>query len=170
MATCKDIAGLTDAAHAIVVLRDALERWLHGGPTEHVLLGGVPVPTLRNLVATIDERESMAAEEAIADGIREVVVLKNQVAQMEAAVAAQVASLRGLTPTASPLPEGTPPTAAWDPETGILSLGIPAGPSGPQGPPGPPGEAPVIDVIECGGAYAHALTHLDGGHAAGPEA
>lgn len=60
---CKDIAGLMDAAYAIMVLRDTLERWLHGLPTEDVILGGVPVPTLRKLVATIDERESRAAED-----------------------------------------------------------------------------------------------------------
>lgn len=166
---CKDIAGLMDAAYAIMVLRDTLERWLHGLPTEDVILGGVPVPTLRKLVATIDERESRAAEEAIDDGIRSVVVLKNRVAALADAVDDQVTTLKGITPTAAPLAENAAPTAAWDAVTGILALGIPAGKTGATGPAGPPGTAPVIDSIDCGGAYSQPLTILDGGHAAGTE-
>lgn len=169
MTTCSDIQGLMEAAAAVVALRNTLERWLHGSPAEDVMLGGVAVPTLRKLVATIDERESRAAQEAIAEGVAQVVALKTQVAELEASVAAQVLTLKGISPVATPLAENAAPTAAFDGETGILSLGIPAGRTGAQGPPGPPGQAPVIDTIECGGAYAEPLTMLDGGTAAGPE-
>lgn len=169
MTTCRDIQGLLEAVHAIMYLRDTLERWLHGKPTEQVQLGGVAVPTLRGLIAAIDERESKAAQEAIREGVAEVVALKNQVTDIEAAVAAQVLSLKGISPAATQLPEGAPPTAAYDPETGVLALGIPAGQTGARGPAGPPGQAPVIDTIECGGAYAVPLTILDGGNAACPE-
>lgn len=169
MTTCRDIQGLTEAAYAVIVLRDTLERWLHGSPTQDVMLGGVAVPTLRKLVAIIDERESRAAQDAIDAGISQATAIKNQVAELEAVVAAKVATLQGITPHAVPLPEDAAPTAAFDPDTGILALGIPQGKTGLQGPPGPPGEAPVIDFIECGGAYAQPLTTLDGGHAAGRE-
>lgn len=169
MTTCKDIQGLIDAAYAIMYLRDTLERWLHGTPTEQVQLGGVAVPTLRGLIAAIDERESRAAEEAIREGIAQVVALKNQVADIEAGIAAKVTALKGINPSLTQLPEDAAPTAAYDPETGTLTLGIPAGKTGARGPAGPPGQAPVIDTIECGGAYAAPLTILDGGNAAGPE-
>lgn len=161
----KDISGLIDAAYALIKLRGTLELWLHGSPWQDVMLGGAAVPSLRKLVATIDERESHAAQEAIADGISEVVSLKSRVVELSQGVAAMVAELKCINPAITLLGENAAPTAAYDSETGTLSLGIPAGKTGAQGPPGPPGQAPNIDTLDCGGAYSEPLTIIDGGFA-----
>lgn len=162
---CGDIAKLLEAAHALVVYRDTIDKWLNGTETEDVTLGGVSVPTLRKMAATIDERESRAAQEVIDEGVSAVVAIKNSLLELAEEVSGKVENIVGITATATILPEGAAPTAAYDRDTGALVLGIPAGATGKTGPAGPPGQAPAADVIDCGGASGARLTILDGGSA-----
>lgn len=162
---CGDIAKLLEAAHALVVYRDIIDKWLNGTETEDVMLGGVATPTLRKLIAGIDERESQAAQEAIDKGVSTVIAIRNSLLTLAEEVSEQVEKIVGITATATVLPEGAAPTAAYDRDTGALALGIPAGATGKTGPPGPPGQAPTADVIDCGGASGTRLTILDGGSA-----
>lgn len=162
---CGDIAKLLEAAHALVVYRDTIDKWLNGTETEDVTLGGVSVPTLRKMIATIDERESQAAQEVIDEGVSAVVAIKNSLLELAEEVSGKVENIVGITATATILPEGAVPTAAYDRDTGALVLGIPAGATGKTGPAGPSGQAPAADVIDCGGASGVRLTILDGGSA-----
>lgn len=162
---CGDIAKLLEAAHALVVYRDTIDKWINGTETEDVTLGGVSVPTLRKMAATIDERESRAAQEVIDEGVSAVVAIKNSLLELAEEVSGKVENIVGITATATILPEGVAPTAAYDRDTGALVLGIPAGATGKTGPAGPPGQAPAADVIDCGGASGARLTILDGGSA-----
>lgn len=162
---CGDIAKLLEAAHALVVYRDTIDKWLNGTETEDVTLGGVSVPTLRKMAATIDERESRAAQEVIDEGVSAVVAIKKSLLELAEEVSGKVENIVGITATATILPEGAAPTAAYDRDTGALVLGIPAGATGKTGPAGPPGQAPAADVIDCGGASGARLTILDGGSA-----
>lgn len=162
---CGDIAKLLEAAHALVVYRDTIDKWLNGTETEDVTLGGVSVPTLRKMAATIDERESRAAQEVIDEGVSAVVGIKNSLLELAEEVSGKVENIVGITATATILPEGAAPTAAYDRDTGALVLGIPAGATGKTGPAGPSGQAPAADVIDCGGASGARLTILDGGSA-----
>ena len=162
---CGDIAKLLEAAHSLVVYRDTIDKWLNGTETEDVTLGGVSVPTLRKMIATIDERESQAAQEVIDEGVSAVVAIKNSLLELAEEVSGKVENIVGITATATILPEGAAPTAAYDRDTGALVLGIPAGATGKTGPVGPSGQAPAADVIDCGGASGVRLTILDGGSA-----
>lgn len=162
---CGDIAKLLEAAHALVVYRDTIDKWLNGTETEDVTLGGVSVPTLRKMAATIDERESRAAQEVIDEGVSAVVAIKKSLLELAEEVSGKVENIVGITATATILPEGAAPTAAYDRDTGALVLGIPAGATGKTGPAGPSGQAPAADVIDCGGASGARLTILDGGSA-----
>lgn len=162
---CGDIAKLLEAAHALVVYRDTIDKWINGTETEDVTLGGVSVPTLRKMAATIDERESRAAQEVIDEGVSAVVAIKNSLLELAEEVSGKVENIVGITATATILPEGAAPTAAYDRDTGALVLGIPAGATGKTGPAGPSGQAPAADVIDCGGASGARLTILDGGSA-----
>ena len=118
---CGDIAKLLEAAHALVVYRDTIDKWLNGTEVEDVILGGVSVPTLRKLVATIDERESRAAQEAIDEGVSAVVAIKNSLLELAGEVSGKVENIVGITATATILPEGAAPTAAYDRDTGWAS-------------------------------------------------
>lgn len=162
---CGDIAKLLEAAHSLVVYRDTIDKWLNGTETEDVTLGGVSVPTLRKMIATIDERESRAAQEVIDEGVSAVVAIKNSLLELAEEVSGKVENIVGITATATILPEGAAPTAVYDRDTGALVLGIPAGATGKTGPAGPSGQAPAADVIDCGGASGARLTILDGGSA-----
>lgn len=189
---CGDIANLLEAAHGLITLRSVIDKWLNGTEVEDVVLGGVATPTLRKLIATIDERESQAAQEAIDEGVGAVVAVKNRLLELAQEVGGKVETLRTMTATAAGLPCDATPTAAYNQDSGVLSLGIPrgetgatgpqgpkgdtgdAGPQGPkgdqgpqgvQGPVGPQGQAPTADIIDCGGASGPRLTILDGGSA-----
>lgn len=166
---CGDIANLLEAAHGLIVLRDTIDKWLHGTEAEDVMLGGLTTPTLRKLINTIDERESHAAQEAIDEGVSTVVVIKNRLLELAQEVGGKVEKIVNLTATATILPEGEAPTAAYDRDSGALTLGIPTGATGKTGPPGPVGPAPALDVLDCGGAHEPAVvTVLDCGTATAP--
>lgn len=162
---CEDLSTLLESAHALIAYRKQLEKWLHGTETEDVILGGVATPTIKKLVATIDERESQAAQEVVDEAVSTVVAIRNKLLEIEQEIFDEVAKLTGIDAHAVPLPAGASPTADYDATNGTLTLGIPAGATGAIGPAGPPGQAPTIDEINCGGADSIAITDINGGNA-----
>ena len=143
-----------------------------------------PPPSAEELYAEI-QRIADQASAAAARAEEE-----SQIARDAAERADQVL---GLSVAADDVPHGSWPSANYDAATGMLTIGIPRGADGlpgppgaqgvpgPQGddgaqgstgsqgipgPPGPPGQAPIIDVIDCGGAYPTQITAIDGGNAA----
>lgn len=172
---CGRLDEVLESIFGIPVDADKLNKWVQGGEFETVLLGNKQVPTLRNLVRQIDERESQAAQEKINEASAAFTALANR-------VQAEIDTLKGIIAEASTLEAGTQATAQYNAKTGLLTLGIPRGidgkdgkdglpgkngADGKQGPPGPPGQAPTIDTIDCGGAYGTRLTVIDGGNSKG---
>ncbi len=170
---CGKLDEVLESIFGIPVDAEKLNRWVQGGEFETVLLGDKQVPTLRNLVRQIDERESQAAKEEINEASAAFTALANR-------IQAEIDTLKGIMAEAATLEPGTQATAQYNAKTGLLRLGIPRGldgkdgenglpgkdgADGKQGPPGPPGQAPTIDTIDCGGAYGTRLTVLDGGNA-----
>ena len=161
---------MTETYEALVSLvknSGVWDKFINGGVNETITVAGnVKIPTLRGWLAAIDERNSTAAEEAIAEGVAHIEGVKNHLLEVEKRINAHVLPLKSMSATATPLESGERPTAGYDPETGLLSLGIPAGPKGDTGPAGPPGTAPVMEILDGGGAYeSGVVVELDGGHA-----
>ena len=164
---CQDMTEAYDALVSLVKNAGVWDKFINGGVDETVTVAGdVVVPTLRGWLAAIDERNSAAAEEAIAEGVAHIEGVKNYVIEVEKRINATANTIKSTTATASALDSGEAPTADYDSETGLLSLGIPAGPKGDTGPAGPPGTAPVMEVLDGGRAKeSGVITELDGGHA-----
>lgn len=160
---CSSIEGLLDAATAITVYRDLLDKWLHGTETEDVLLGGVLVPTLRKLVATIDERESHAAQEVVDEAVQAVVVLRNQMTELAAEVQAKLDAIGAIdaqvTETLEPDEEAT---VDYDPQSGLLAFGIPRGRDGAVGPAGPAGSV-IAGFLDSGMPGRVVVNYIDAG-------
>lgn len=165
--SCQDMTEAYEALVSLVKNAGVWDKFINGGVNETVTVaGGVVIPTLRGWLAAIDERNSTAAEEAIAEGVAHIEGVKNYLLEVEKRVNATANTIKNTTATASALESGEEPTADYDPETGRLSLGIPAGPKGDTGPAGPPGTAPVMEVLDGGRAQeSGVVTELDGGHA-----
>lgn len=165
--SCQDMTEAYEALVSLVKNAGVWDKFINGGVNETVTVAGnVTIPTLRGWLAAIDERNSAAAEEAIAEGVAYVEGVKNHAIEIEKRVNATANTIKNTTATASALESGEAPTADYDPETGRLSLGIPAGPKGDTGPAGPPGTAPVMEVLDGGRAQeSGVVTELDGGHA-----
>jgi Phage T7 tail fibre protein./Collagen triple helix repeat (20 copies). len=92
---------------------------------------------------------------------------------------------KNLSVAADSVPYGSMTGVNYNPATGMITLYIPEGPpgkpgqpgqrglpgekgatgdDGPIGPVGPPGQAPLVDVIDCGGPYdTDYITIIDGG-------
>ena len=70
---CKDGNEIIIAAKDLQKLADLLDEWLNGDESTFVMLGGKDTPSIRNLVAMIDERESQAALQAIDGGLQQIV-------------------------------------------------------------------------------------------------
>lgn len=165
--SCQDMTEAYEALVSLVKNAGVWDKFINGGVNEAVTVAGnVTIPTLRGWLAAIDERNSAAAEEAISEGVAYVEGVKNHVIEIEKRVNATANTIKNTTATATPLESGEAPTANYDSETGVLSLGIPAGPKGDTGPAGPPGTAPVMEVLDGGRAKeSGVVTELDGGHA-----
>lgn len=88
---CSQFADIYEAALLVIANADKLRAWVNGDEESDVELGGTMVPTIRKLVAIIDARESAAAKEVIAKGIKDVNALKAETAELvdEAKDAAQ---------------------------------------------------------------------------------
>lgn len=162
---CKDVSGLADAAKKLIQYEKILDDWLNKPPFTNITYNGVSIPSLRTLIATIDERESRAAQEVMEQGIAQIVAIKNHLNELAAQVQADIDKLVAMQVTVEMLPEGANASGTYDGKTGLLSLNIPRGFTGEQGKQGPQGQAPVIDVINCGKAQTSWLTVLDGGQA-----
>lgn len=165
---CEEISGIFEATKKLIEYESIFEKWLTGEPYQDVQYNGITIPTLRKLIATIDERESHAAQEVIDEGIAQIVAIRNTMMALEQKVRDEIAKMVGMDVLVTMLPEGGSASGAYDNETGVLSLQIPRGFTGEMGPAGPQGQAPVIDVINCGKAKTEWITVIDGGHAAYP--
>lgn len=165
--SCQDMTEAYEALVSLVKNAGVWDKFINGTVNDTVTVAGnITIPTLRGWLAAIDERSSTAAEEAIAEGVAYVEGVKNHVIEIEKRVNTTANTIKNTTATASALESGEAPTANYDSETGLLSLGIPAGQKGDTGPAGPPGTAPVMEVLDGGGAYeSGVVTVLDGGHA-----
>ena len=159
---CSDIEGLLEAATAITVYRDLLDKWLHGTETEDVLLGGVLVPTLRKLVATINERESQAAQEVVDEAAKTFGKLSTQFEQLAEDIRLKMAELRSMRAAAVTLEPDEDATAVYSSETGLLELGIPRGHVGPVGPAGPAGTV-IAGWIDSGEPGRAVVQYFDAG-------
>lgn len=164
---CKDLTEAYEALVTLVKNAGVWDKFINGGVEETVTVAGdVVIPTLRGWLAAIDERNSAAAEEVIAEGVAHIEGVKNHVLEIEKRINATANTIKNTTATTFALESGEAPTADYDSETGLLSLGIPAGPKGDTGPAGPPGTAPVMEVLDGGRASeSGVITELDGGHA-----
>ena len=165
---CKDGNEIIIAAKDLQKLADLLDEWLNGDESTFVMLGGKDTPSIRNLVAMIDERESQAALQAIDGGLQQIVLARNQVIEMRNEIRRMFTQMEGTTATAETIPYNSPATANWDSEHRIMAFGIPQGKPGAIGPTGPRGLPPVIDVINCGGADEVWLSTIDCGDATTP--
>lgn len=162
---CKDVAGLTNAAKKLIEYEKILDDWLNKPPYSNITYNGVSIPSLRTLIATIDERESHAAQEVIDEGLAQIVVIKNKMNELAAKVQADIDKLVAMQVSVEMLPEGASASGTYDAETGTLNLQIPRGFTGKEGKQGPPGQAPALGVIKAGGAYSNWLGVIDGGNA-----
>lgn len=165
---CTDGKEIVAAAADLQKFADLLDEWLNGDETHFVMLGGKETPSIRNLVAMIDARESQAAQVAIDGGLQQIVLARNQVIEMRNEIRSMLAEYEGVKATAETIPYDSPATANWDSKTGLLSLGIPQGRPGGQGPMGPRGLPPIIDIINCGGAEDVWLSIIDCGDSTTP--
>ncbi len=159
---CDNIASLFEAAHALIGYRETLDAWLNGAETEDVVLGGVATPTLRKLIATIDERESQGAQAVVDEGVSAVMTVKNQLTALAATINGKVETLRNMAVTVDALPAGSSPAAAYDPERGLLSLGIPEGMKGDPGSAGPAGTV-IAGYLDSGEPGRVIATYIDAG-------
>lgn len=160
---CSSIEGLLEAATAITVYRDLLDKWLHGTETEDVLLGGVLVPTLRKLVAMIDERESHAAQEVVDEAVQAVVVLRNQMTELAAEVQSKLDAIGTLdAQVTATLEPDEAATVDYDPQSGVLAFGIPRGRDGGVGPAGPAGSV-IAGYLDSGMPGRVVANYIDAG-------
>lgn len=169
---CNDGSDLILTAKELQKWVDTFSTWLNGDETTFVVLGDKEVPSIRNLVAMIDERESNAAQTAIDGGMQQIVIARNQVIQMRDAIYRMFSEMDATTATAETLPPEAAATAHWDTERRVLSLGIPQGRKGDKGDKGdvgPRGLPPIVDVISCGGSEDVWLTVIEGGNSVTPE-
>lgn len=165
---CGDIAKLLEAAHALVVYRDTIDKWLNGTEVEDVILGGVSVPTLRKLVATIDERHSRIAEQVVEQaGARFTVLAERMQAKVDEA-AALLDQVKSVTVTATTLAPGAEASAGYDPATGQITLGLPKGNTGGTGEAGPAGSA-LIGYLDAGEPGRAVIQYIDAGEPSAPE-
>lgn len=150
---CGQLDKVLESIFQIPVDAAKLDKWVNGGEFETVMLGGKDVPTLRNLVRQIDERESQAAEEEINKA-------KQQIGVLAAKIQAKIDDLKAMTATAETLPPGHPATVYYNAGTGEFEFGIPQGKQGIQG---ERGQAPIVDIIFAGDPSDEALNIIYGG-------
>lgn len=104
------------------------------------------------------------------------------VAQVQEMASEALAHMENMTAEAQTLPAGDPATASWDPETDVLTLGIPKGETGARGPagadggPGPRGEdgapgtpgadgfSPTVSIVDIPGGHRITITDAEGPH------
>lgn len=150
---CGKLDAVLESIFRIPVDAEKLEKWVNGGEYETVMLGGKQVPSLRNLVRQIDERESQAAEAEINEA-------KAEIGALAAKIRAKIDELKAMTATAETLSPDEPATAYYNAETGEFQFGIPKGQQGIQG---EQGLAPAIDVIYGGDPAEPTLDIIYGG-------
>ena len=93
---CKDGNEIIIAAKDLQKLADLLDEWLNGDESTFVMLGGKDTPSIRNLVAMIDERESQAALQAIDGGLQQIVLARNQVIEMRNEIRRMFTQMEGI--------------------------------------------------------------------------
>ena len=71
-------------------------------------------------------------------------------------------AITGLTATATTLPDGSSATANYNPETGVMSFGIPKGKDGTNGTDGIDGISPSVSVTDITGGHRVVITDKDG--------
>lgn len=143
-----------------------LGRFVQGGDAETVLLGGAATPTLRKLARDIDARESAAARDVIDRGMADIADKSAAVQALVDTAQSIVDAVKRISATAETVEPDRPAAADYTPATGRILFSIPRGRDGRQGPAGPPGQAPVVDVICCGGAAKRQITVIACGSAA----
>lgn len=161
-ACCEDLSSLLEAAHALIAYRNLLDKWLHGTETEDVLLGGVLTPTLRKLIAMIDERESQAAQEVVDEAMQAIVTIRNQLDVLADEIQAKVEAIEALNATAATLEPDEAATVSYTPETGVLAFGIPRGRDGGVGPAGPAGSV-IAGYLDSGMPGRVVVNYIDAG-------
>ncbi len=150
---CGKLEEVLESIFQIPVDAARLDKWVNGGEFETVVLGGREVPTLRNLIRQIDERESQAAEEEINEAKAEIGALAEK-------IQAKIDELKAMTASAETLPSDHPATVYYNASTGEFEFGIPQGKQGIQG---ERGLAPAIDILYAGDPSDEALTIVYGG-------
>lgn len=75
---CADVQNIMEAALLVVANADLLRQWVNGDEHASVTLGGVLTPSIRKLVATIDARESAAAQRVIDQGLARIELIARQ--------------------------------------------------------------------------------------------
>lgn len=153
---CGKLEEVLESIFQIPVDAARLDKWVNGGEFETVVLGGREVPTLRNLVRQIDERESQAAEEEINEA-------KQEIGALAAKIQAKIDELKAMTASAETLPPGSQATVYYNAGTGEFEFGIPEGKQGIQG---ERGLAPAVDIIYGGDPSDEALSIIYGGNPA----
>lgn len=150
---CSELEDILERIFRIPVDVSKLEQWVNGGEFEYVELGGKMVPTIRNLVRQIDERESQGALDKINEA-------KQEIGEIALKLQKKIAELKAMTATAETLPPGSQATAFYNPSTGEFQFGIPEGIQGIQG---ERGIAPWIDIIHGGDPSDPAVGIIFGG-------
>ena len=112
---CGKLEEVLESIFQIPVDAARLDKWVNGGEFETVVLGGREVPTLRNLIRQIDERESQAAEEEINEAKAEIGALAEK-------IQAKIDELKAMTASAETLPSDHPATVYYNAGTGEFAV------------------------------------------------
>ena len=165
---CEGIEDLLAAVRSITEDATVWHTFLHGTELQSVVLGGKETPTLRKLVADIDERHSRIAEQVVEQAGARLTVLTERMQTKVDEAAALLDQVKSITVSAITLAPGAEASAGYDPSTGRITLGLPRGDTGGTGEAGPTGSA-LIGYLDAGEPGRTVIQYIDAGEPSSPD-